>query len=74
MCSCHSILESCLMFSGVKLSIKSFVLFRGPILSSSYVVGGLFAPPPYRKPTSTLNSLTKFGMCTGLCMNFKFQL
>ena len=26
-CSCHSILESCVTFSGVKLSIKSFVLF-----------------------------------------------
>ena len=27
MCSCHSILECCVMFSGVKLSIGSFVLF-----------------------------------------------
>ena len=27
MCSCHSILECCVMFSGVKLSIRSFVLF-----------------------------------------------
>ena len=26
MCSCHSILECCVTFSGVKLSIKSFVL------------------------------------------------
>ena len=26
MCSCHSILECCVMFSGVKLSIRSFVL------------------------------------------------
>ena len=26
-CSCHSILECCVMFSGVKLSIRSFVLF-----------------------------------------------
>ena len=25
-CSCHSILECCVMFSGVKLSIRSFVL------------------------------------------------
>ena len=25
-CSCHSILECCFMFSGVKLSIRSFVL------------------------------------------------
>ena len=29
MCSCHSILECCVMFSGVKLSIRSFVLFIG---------------------------------------------
>ena len=27
-CSCHSILECCVTFSGVKLSIRSFVLFR----------------------------------------------
>ena len=27
MCSCHSILECCVTFSGVKLSIRSFVLF-----------------------------------------------
>ena len=28
MCSCHSILECCIMFSGVKLSMESFVLFQ----------------------------------------------
>ena len=28
MCSCHSIPECCVTFSGVKLSIRSFVLFR----------------------------------------------
>ena len=28
MCSCHSILECCVMFSGVKSSIRSFVLFK----------------------------------------------
>ena len=28
---------------------------------------------PHRKPTSALNFSTKFGMCIGLCMNFKFQ-
>ena len=27
MCSCHSILECCVTVSGVKLSIRSFVLF-----------------------------------------------
>ena len=27
MCSCHYILECCVMFSGVKLSMGSFVLF-----------------------------------------------
>ena len=27
MCSCHSIPECCVMFSGVKLSMRSFVLF-----------------------------------------------
>ena len=28
MCSCHSIPECCVMFSGVKLSMGSFVLFE----------------------------------------------
>ena len=27
MCNCHSIVECCVMFSGVKLSIRSFNLF-----------------------------------------------
>ena len=27
MCSCHSILERCVTFFGVKMSIRSFVLF-----------------------------------------------
>ena len=35
MCSCHSILECCVTFSGVKLSIRSFVLFP----SSDFVTG-----------------------------------
>ena len=42
-------------------------IFRGVVLSSgSAWGGGLFAP--YRKPTFPLNSLTKFGMCIGLCI------
>ena len=28
LCSCHSVPEFCLMFSGVKLNIRSFVLFH----------------------------------------------
>ena len=28
MCNCHSILECCVMFSGVKLSIRSFNLLH----------------------------------------------
>ena len=28
MCSCHSVLECYVAFSGVKLSIRSFVLFH----------------------------------------------
>ena len=44
----------------------------GVFLSSSYAGGGgLFGP--HRKPTSALNFSTTFGMCIGLCMNFKFQ-
>ena len=38
MCGCHSIPECCVMFSGVKLSMGSFVLFIGKeILISSTV-------------------------------------
>ena len=36
MCSCHSILECCVTFSGVKLSIRSFVLFSG--IGLDYVI------------------------------------
>ena len=32
-CGCHSILECCVTFSGVKLSIRSFVLFLLVIMS-----------------------------------------
>ena len=32
MCNCHSILECCVMFSGVKLSIRSFNLFCGLVV------------------------------------------
>ena len=47
MCSCHSILERCVTFSGVKLSIRSFVLFlclqnnKRPV--RVLLVGGLVA-------------------------------
>ena len=51
-CSCHSILECCVTFSGVKLSIKSFVLFLNPdlieidlllcMLMESWTLGFLF--------------------------------
>ena len=34
MCNCHSILESSVMFSGVKLSIRSFNFFLSFILAS----------------------------------------
>ena len=34
MCNCHSILECCVMFSGVKLSIRSFNLFQFPQLAT----------------------------------------
>ena len=36
MCSCHSIPECCVMFSGVKLSMGSFILFpRFPVVKVS---------------------------------------
>ena len=36
MCSCHSILECCVTFSGVKLSIRSFVLFINCEICAKY--------------------------------------
>ena len=36
MCSCHSILECCVMFSRVKLSIRSFVLFKIRQVTTKY--------------------------------------
>ena len=57
---------------GNDLSYDGFnSILRGVILSSSYVEGGFLIP--HRKPTSTLNFSTKFKMCIGLCMTFKFQ-
>ena len=37
MCSCHSILECCVMFSRVKLSMGSFVLFLFSNLSKESI-------------------------------------
>ena len=37
MCSCHSILECCVTFSGVKLSVRSFVLFLFPLFWPVFV-------------------------------------
>ena len=36
MCSCHSILECCVTFSGVKLSIRLFVLFLSVLNKGLY--------------------------------------
>ena len=37
MCNCHSILECCVMFSGVKLSIRSFNLFIDKFPISNHI-------------------------------------
>ena len=39
MCSCHSILECCVMFSGVKLSMGSFVLLLGQGVGQNTIDG-----------------------------------
>ena len=39
MCSCHSIPECCVMFSGVKLSMGSFVLFQAESKNISIATG-----------------------------------
>ena len=37
MCNCHSILECCVMFSVVKLSIRSFIIYLLNIKRASLV-------------------------------------
>ena len=39
MCSCHSILECCVTFSGVKLSIRLFVLFLRSVWTLGVHIG-----------------------------------
>ena len=49
MCSCHSISECCIMFSGVKLSMGSFVLFfsHGVVQFFKSAISGLILPVPF---------------------------
>ena len=42
MCSCHSILECCVTFSGVKLSIRSFVLFHTACAENTHSAVSIF--------------------------------
>ena len=49
MCSCHSILECCVMFSGVKLSVRSFVLFIKPYQLKPKRGQETFTEPPVEK-------------------------
>ena len=41
MCGCHSILECCVLFSGVKFSIRSFVLFHSICMACHGTTGDL---------------------------------
>ena len=43
MCSCHSIPECCVMFSGVKMSMGSFVLFLIFVLGLGFLFRTLTA-------------------------------
>ena len=62
-------------FDGTRYEVKLPFnpMSHGLFLSSNCTGGGELLAPPHRKPTSTLNFLTKFGMYIGLCMNIKFQ-
>ena len=53
-CSCHSILECCVTFSGVKLSIRSFVLFIWYLCT--VLINVLVASPNPNVWNSTLTS------------------
>ena len=45
-CSCHSILECCVMFSGVKVSMGSFVLLHYGTGFNLYVTGRRYLKSP----------------------------
>ena len=80
MCSCHSILEFCVTFSGVKLSIRSFVLFMSELsikflINNSRSVAGklieikkppenLFITPEGHKISTNSSDRYCFQQCT----------
>ena len=81
MCNCHSILECCVMFSGVKVSIRSFNLLLGLCsnmakvsrLGPSYQI---VADPKFIKQTwiSLTECCEKFGEMVYNCSHFMQQM
>ena len=61
MCSCHSILECCVTFSGVKLSIRSFVLFIWYLCT--VLINVHIASPNPNEWNSTLTSAKRGKRC-----------
>ena len=62
MCSCHSILKCCIMFSGVKLSMGSFVLFMSLQVVTTQEVSNVRALQIFERKVllSILNSRKRF--------------
>ena len=52
MCSCHSILECCVMLSGVKLSMGSFLLFFIPFMLSNIPSAPAYGVYAFMHPSS----------------------
>ena len=67
MCSCHSILECCVTFSGVKLSIRSFVLFR--VCTSSGKLGICRVGRPVLRDRRILINSWKWRRVSQLCIS-----
>ena len=70
MCSCHSIPECCVMFSGVKLSMGSFVLFPETKYESYLYLKGNFTP-------EKIWALLKLGLgfvISKILVSFKLEL
>ena len=74
MCSCHSILECCVTFSGVKLSIRLFVLFLGRQWGKTETSMGHFLLQNRFESSLNFTSLQGLGLCTFLLFLHFFAL
>ena len=72
MCSCHSILECCVTFSGVKLSIRSFVLFQ--LVIFMFVKMLLLNKQVYTNSSNQVKMVINAKQMTNMSLNWSFKL